>query len=65
MREPMFEGPCAYARKVRECYEIVVYSTNSITHVIAGRTEDEASAERVCRRLNAYPHQTRDAHGLY
>jgi hypothetical protein len=60
----LWEGPCAYVRRVRECYEIIVYSTNSVVHKPAGMTDDGARAESVCRRLNAYPRQTRAAHGL-
>jgi len=60
----LWEGPCAYARRVRECYEIIVYSTNCVQHIHAGTTDDGARAESVCRRLNAYPRQTRAAHGL-
>ena len=60
----LWEGPCAYVRRVRECYEIIVFSTNCVQHVGAGKTEDGARAESVCRRLNAYPRQTRAAHGL-
>ena len=60
----LWEGPCAYVRKVRECYEIIVYSTNSVTHKSAGITDDGARAEQICRRLNAYPRQTRHFHGV-
>ena len=60
----LWEGPCAYVRRVRECYEIIVFSTNSVQHVVAGKTDDGARAESVCRRLNAYPRQTRAAHGI-
>ncbi len=60
----LWEGPCAYVVNVRERYEIVVYSTNCTTHKPAGTTDDAARAESVCRRLNAYPRQTRQAYGL-
>lgn len=60
----LWEGPCAYVIKTRECFEIIVYSSNCVTHKPAGKTDDAAQAERVCGRLNAYPRQTRQAHGL-
>lgn len=60
----LWEGPCAYVRVVRECHEIVVHSTNHVTHVCAGITDDAARAESICRRLNAYPRQTRAAYKL-
>lgn len=60
----LWEGPAAYVRNTRECYEIIVYSTNCVVHVPAGITDDAARAESVCRRLNAYPRQTRHAYGL-
>lgn len=60
----LWEGPCAYVVKTRECYEVIVYSTNCVSHVPAGVTDDATRAERTCRRLNAYPRQTRQAHGL-
>lgn len=60
----LFEGPCAYVVKTGECHEIIMHSSNYVTHKPAGITEDCARAERVCRRLNAYPRQTRQAYGL-
>lgn len=60
----LWEGPCAYVRNTRECYEIIVFSTNCVTHKPAGITDDGARAESICRRLNAYPRQTRQFHGL-
>lgn len=60
----LWEGPCSYVRNVRECYEIIVYSTNCVTHFVAKTTEDGDLAEIICRRLNAYPRQTRHAFGL-
>ena len=60
----LWEGPVAYARRVRESYEIIVYSTNCVVHKPAGKTDDPARAESVCRRLNAYPRQTRAAFDL-
>ena len=60
----LWEGPCAYVVNTRECYEILVYSTNCVVHKPAGITDDAARAESVCRRLNAYPNQTRRAYGL-
>lgn len=60
----LWEGPCAYVTRVRECYEIIVYSTNCVVHKPAGITEDGARAESICRRLNAYPKQTRRAYDL-
>lgn len=60
----LWEGPCAYVRKTRECYEIIVFSTNCVTHKLAGTTQNADRAEQVCRRLNAYPRQARQFHGL-
>lgn len=60
----LWEGPCAYVIRTRECYEIIVYSSNCVTHKPAGKTDSGARAESVCHRLNAYPRQTRHAHGL-
>ncbi len=58
------EGECAYVRTVRDCNEIIVFSTNCVNHRSAGQTDDSARAESICRRLNAYPRQTRAAYGL-
>lgn len=65
-RDPiiLWEGPVAYAVKTRDVYEIIVFSTNYVEHVSLGRVDDGARAEIICRRLNAYPRQTRAAHGL-
>lgn len=60
----LWEGPCAYVVKTRDCYEVRVFSTNYVTHMHAGTTDDAARAERVCKGLNAYPRQTRQAYGL-
>lgn len=60
----LFEGACAYVVRTKECYEIIVHSSNYVTHKPAGITEDAARAESVCRRLNAYPRQTRTTYGL-
>lgn len=60
----LWEGPCTYVRVTRQCHEIIVYSTNSVTHVSAGTTEHADRAESACRRLNSYPRQTRKAYGL-
>jgi hypothetical protein len=60
----LWEGPCAYVIRTRECYEVIVFSTNCVNHVAAGKTDDGARAESICRRLNAYPRQTRQFHGL-
>lgn len=65
-REPviLWEGECAYAVREGDAYKVVVFSTNHVQHVQAGVTDDGARAESVCRRLNAYPRQTRQFHGL-
>jgi hypothetical protein len=63
-REPLFEGPCAYAVKAKRGYEVIIYSTNAVQHVSAGAVPDVARAERLCRRLNAYPAKARQFHGL-
>ena len=60
----LWEGPCAYVLRTRDCYEIIVHSTNCVTHKPAGITEHADRAESTCRRLNAYPRQTRQAFGL-
>ena len=67
MTEPeiLFEGPVAYAvRRKADVYEVMIYSTNAATHMCVGIKHDEKSAERVVRRLNAYPDQARKAHNL-
>lgn len=60
----LWEGPCAFVRHARECYEIIVHSSNHVMHRPAGITDDAEKAERICRRLNAYPRQTRAHYGL-
>jgi hypothetical protein len=60
----LWEGPCAYVLRTRECYEVIVFSTNYVTHKPAGITDDAERAERTCRGLNRYPRQTREAYGL-
>ena len=60
----LWEGPCAYVIRTRDCYEVIVYSTNCVRHVAAGKTDAADRAESTCRRLNSYPRQTRHAHGL-
>jgi hypothetical protein len=66
MRDPtiLFGGACAYALRSKGGYEVRVYSSNGVQHVAAGEAPDAERAERVCRRLNAYPRQTRAYHGL-
>lgn len=66
MREPviLWEGACAYAVREGARYAIRAHSSNYVQHVAAGETDDAARAESVCRRLNAYPRQTRAAYGL-
>jgi hypothetical protein len=61
---PLYEGLCAYAVPARAGFDVIVYSTNAVQHMRAGTVPDAARAERLCRRLNAYPRQTRQAHGL-
>ncbi len=60
----LWEGPCAYVKVTNKGHEIIVHSTNYVTHVSAGFTEHADRAESICRRLNAYPHQTRRAYNL-
>lgn len=60
----LHEGPCAYAVRAKECFEIIVHSSNYVSHKPAGITDDATRAERIRRRLNAYPRQTREAFGL-
>ena len=66
MREPviLWEGTCAYAVLSKGAYSIRVHSSNHVEHVAAGEVRDAAQAERLVRRLNAYPQQTRQFHGL-
>ena len=61
---PLYEGPCAYAVPAKAGFDVIVYSSNAVQHVSAGTVPDAARAERLCRRLNAYPRQSRQAHGL-
>jgi hypothetical protein len=61
---PLYEGPCAYAVPVKAGFDVIVYSSNSVQHVLAGTVPDASRAARLCRRLNAYPRQSRQAHGL-
>jgi hypothetical protein len=61
---PLYEGPCAYAVPAKAGFDVIVYSSNSVQHVSAGTVPDAARAERLCRRLNAYPRQSRQSHGL-
>lgn len=60
----LWEGECAYVCRTGECYEIMVYSTNSVNHRPAGITDNAARAESTCKRLNAYPRHTRQSYGL-
>ena len=66
MREPiiLWEGECAYALQTCNGYEIRMHSSNHVQHVVAGYAVDAETAERCARRLNAYPRQTRQSHGL-
>lgn len=65
MKEPiiLWEGACAYAVRDRNGYRIIVHSSNYVRHVEVGRLPpgEGGRAERVTRRLNAYPRQ---AYGL-
>ena len=61
---PLYEGPCAYAVPAKAGYDVIVYSSNAVQHIRAGTVPDAARAERLCRRLNAYPRQSRQSHGL-
>ena len=63
-REPLFEGPCAYAVKAKSGYEVIIYSTNCVEHVSAGITPNLELAEIRCRRANAYPAQWRKFYKL-
>ena len=60
----LYEGPCAYAVPAKAGFDVIVYSTNAVQHVSAGTVPDAVMAERLCRRLNAYPRQSRQFHGL-
>ncbi len=70
LREPiiLWEGACCRALRIEEKnaarFEIRVFSSNHVTHVVAGETPEADRAESICRRLNAYPRQTRQFHGL-
>ena len=66
-KEPkiLFEGTCSYAvEKTPSCFHIVVFSSNNVEHVKAGEVTSAINAERVCKRLNAYPDNTRKHYGL-
>lgn len=67
MAEPviLWEGDCAYALATKAGYEVRVHSSNHVIHILAGETADRERAERLTRRLNAYPRQTRAAYGLH
>lgn len=60
----LWEGPCAYVRQTRECYEVIIHSSNYVAHKPAGMTDDREKAKRVCDGLNRYPRQSREAFGL-
>ena len=63
--KPLFDGGCAYARSIHATrYEIIVYSSNHVEHVQADLVRSSEHAARICKRLNAYPRQTREYHGL-
>lgn len=63
-KDPLFEGPACYATQGKAGYEIVVYSSNAVQHVLAGTVPSLERAETLCGRFNAYPRQTRQAFGL-
>lgn len=60
----LWEGPCAYVIRTKDCYEVIVHSTNYVTHKPAGITEHAERAKKTCDGLNAYPRQTRQAFDL-
>jgi hypothetical protein len=60
----LWEGPCAYVLRIGQCHHVIVHSSNYVTHKPAGITEHADRAESTCRRLNAYPRQTRQAFGV-
>jgi hypothetical protein len=64
-----FEGACCYAVQKHDFkgdgrFEIRIFSTNCVVHLAIGLALSHSKAERICARLNAYPRQTRQAHGL-
>lgn len=61
----LYKGPCCYAVRGRDgLYDVVVHSTNYVTHVTAASGIGGDRAEQICRRLNAYERITRRAYGL-
>lgn len=69
MREPrepiiLWEGDCAYVERRGAEYDVVVFSTNCVTHAVVRTLREGDRAEQICRRLNAYPANTRRSFGL-
>jgi hypothetical protein len=61
----LYEGPCAYAvPNGNGTCDIVVYSSNSVTHITVSKNTPSDRAEIITRRFNGYPLQTRGAYGL-
>lgn len=58
MKEPeiLFDGACAYAVRTKEGFRIFVSLGTHSSPVGDAKTIEQA--ERVCRRLNAYPERT-------
>ena len=62
---PLWIGPCAYATRDRDGeFAVIVYSSNNVTHVLAGNVNDATRAEILTNRLNRFPRQSRQFHGL-
>lgn len=62
--EALYEGPCCYAVANRDgTCDVVVYSSNCVTHLTIGTIAADR-AEIMCRRMNAYPNNTRRAYEL-
>lgn len=60
----LWEGSCTYAVANRDgTCDVVVYSTNCVTHLKIGTLPSDR-AEILCRRMNAYPANTRRAYEL-
>lgn len=66
-KEPniLWEGACAYVvRKNDSSYDIMIHSSDHVTHILGGNVNTGDRAEQICRRLNAYPNNTRKSYGL-
>jgi hypothetical protein len=60
----LYEGACCYAVANRDgTCDVVVFSSSCVTHKTIGTLPGDR-AEILCRRMNAYPVNTRRAYEL-